>query len=248
MNDKSNTGTDVFTAIEGFSSVGQVTAYRAIANSAICSAVFAANALLETDYAEDPDAFERLRTLMASKTELYCVARSFCMTLATTKFDEPMTLDDAVEFASTTASRRENSELPDEILEQLGLTRAQLRLIDSAEQAKQQARDKLLREKLRANASGIVAEVQSYLTEDERALDEDAVNEVIDQLSLQAHHALFQKVSLKLSGQMSRVLGIRDRYEGALGDAMMLSGDIKLLDKAFKVFLRDNAGELRDVA
>ena len=61
---------------------------------------------------------------------------------------------------------------------------------------------------------------------------------VVDQLNPQQHLGLFNKISKKLSTRVRQVLGIRDRYDGALGDAMLLSADIRELDKAYIGFTR----------
>ena len=56
-----------------------------------------------------------------------------------------------------------NAELPDEVLEMLGISKAQLQVIDADEQRRQKIRDARLREQFRVNAADIAAEVGSFV-------------------------------------------------------------------------------------
>ena len=94
-------GTTVFDIIPRLSSVGQITALRSIANGAIISAVYAArDAVTVTD--EDDEFAARVR--MAQQAELYSYAAAELQTLASTPYDLPMSIDQAVEFAESSAA------------------------------------------------------------------------------------------------------------------------------------------------
>lgn len=150
-----------------------------------------------------------------------------------------MTLGEAIEFAATSAGlNRQGDELPDEVLEALGISRAQLAMIDAEERRKQVARDQQLREQVRANAADIAGELGSMID----VLHAD--DAVLSSFTADQHAGLYRKVARKLSARMSQLLGMRSRYDGAIGDAMMVSTDVRLVDKANVAFLRANEGEL----
>lgn len=222
-------GPNVFDALQGMSHVGQITGYRAIGNSAICCAVYNANNYLESDL-ED----EIAQQLMAQNVELYDFCVNEINTLATTKFDQPLSIEDAVAFVASNATARLNLDaLPDDILDALDITKEQLALIDAKAKEAQARRNTKLRETMHDRKDALVAEL--------KALAGSGSEHVVDQLTPQRHESLFQKVSIKLKAKQMQVIGLRDRYQGALSDAMLLTGDIKELDRAFVAFLRHNA-------
>src|SRR5690606_8495610 len=161
-------------------------------------------------------------------------------TLAQNAFDKPMTLDEALDFAATTAAERKPEDLPAEVLEALGITAEQLKLIDATEQQKATQRSAKLRESIRELREDIRAEVASFIGTDS--------SEIVNQLTADQHQALLRKAVQKSQARMQQLIGSRARYSGALGEAMLLAGDIKTLDKALVDFTRANAGELRDAA
>ena len=230
------TGPNAFTAIDELSSVGRITALRAIANSGICAAVFACLRFLTE---EDEDKAAEARTAMVLQAELHSLAANELATFALTRYDEAMTLSDAVDFASSNASdQRVKEELPDEFLEQLGITRAQLKLFDAEEARKQLARDQKLREAFRANKDDIVAEVHGHID----PLHADYG--VLDRMTITQHQGLFTKVAKKLGARVGQLLAIRGKYDGALTDALMVSADVKTFDKQYTAFCKANRGEL----
>lgn len=244
-------GTTVFDVIDDLSSVGQTTALRSIANGAICAAVFIANEYLSYDGprgdtgeldGQQLQALERWEALparMTQQADLYSWAAAKLVVLRASKYDDPMTLGEAIEFAATSAGlNRQNDELPDEVLEALGISRAQLAMIDADERRRQAARDAALREQVRTNAAEIAGELGSMV---DTLHPNDAV---LESFTADQHAALFRKVGRKLSARMSQLLGMRSRYDGALADAMLVSGDVRALDKAQVAFLRANEGEL----
>lgn len=233
------TGPNVFDAIEGLSSTGQISALRSIANGAICGAVFAANQFLSEEDDDDKRAAAHLR--MAEQAELYSYAAQCLRPLVQNQFDRAMSLADAIDFASSSAAdQRRNDELPDEVLEALGVSRSQVAILDAEEQRKQKARDAKLREQFRVNAADIAAEVGSFVDVD------NAGYEVLNRFTVVQHQSLFQRTLKKLSARVGQLIAIRGKYQGALGDAMLVSADVKTLDKAYLSFAKANAGELRE--
>lgn len=230
-------GATVFDVIPNLSSVGQITVLRAIANGALIASVFAAHDMLVT---EDEERAEAARLRMAQQAELASHAALELGTLAQNAFDKPMTLDDALDFAATTAAERKPEDLPAEVLEALGITAEQLKLIDATEQQKAAQRSAKLRKSIRELREDIRAEVASFIGTDS--------SEVVNQLTADQHQALLRKAVQKSQARMQQLIGSRARYSGALGEAMLLASDIKTLDKALVGFTRANAGELRDVA
>lgn len=227
-------GASVFDAIPDMSHVGQVTAYRAIANSAICCAVYNAHAFLKSD--TDDDTAERA---MAQNVELYDFCVTELETLATSAFDKPLSVEDAVKFVASNATASPNlGALPDDVLDALDITAEQLKIIDDKAREAQSKRNLKLRESMHELTDAIIQELNSLVG--------SGTEEVTRQLTAQRHAALFQKVSTKLKAKQMQVLGLRDRYQGALSDAMLIAADIKALDKAYTLFLRRNSSELRD--
>lgn len=243
---RSVTQGNVFDMLEEISSQGRITGYRAIANGAICGAVFAANQFLTLNQSEDPadqEKAEDARGRMVEQAELYSYAAQNLLTLALTPFDKPMTLAEAIDFASSNASdQRRNAELPDEVLELLGITKAQLQVIDADEQRKQKIRDAKLREQFRVNSADIAAEVGSFVDV------QHASDAVLSRFTAQQHQQLFNKVVRKLQARIGQLLGIRGKYEGAIGEAILISQDAKQADKAYSAFVRANKAELNETA
>lgn len=241
---------DAFAVIEDLSLPGQKVALRAIANSAICGLVFLAHTFTSWDGPTHDDGelapadikrlefFERLPHLISQKAELYTVAAMRLAPLAMSMFDKPMSLDDALDFAANAAASQMPGDLPDELLEQLGISRAQLKLIDEAEHKRRVQQDVKLRESVRVNLAAIRHEVEHHLN---RAGDDEQA--VIDALDTATHAALFGKVAAKLSRGLTDALAKRDRYDGALADAMLISGDIRFWDKAQRRFLKEIDGD-----
>lgn len=230
-------GGNVFDAIEDFTSAGQITALRAIANSAIIVAVYSAHSFLTE---EDAERAESARLRMAQNAELYSYAAAELLTLAQTSFDQPMTLDQALDFACKNAVSQANDDLPDEMLEILGITRDHLKLIDADAKRKAAQRDAALRQSMHDLREGLESEISSYLG--------DTGDAVLNTLTPEQHNALFAKVASKLQARVGQLLGMRARYSGAIGEAMLLASDVKAADKAYIAFARANAAELRNAA
>lgn len=244
-------GTTVFDVVDELSSVGQITALRAMANGAICTAVFIANDYLSYDGPRQDtggliaseiaelDRWERLPARMTQQTDLYGWAAARLQVLSSGRYDNPMTLGEAIEFAATSAGlNRGDDTLPDEVLEALGMSRAELAVIDAEERRKQALRDQALRSQVRSNAGEIAGELGSMID----VLH--ATDDVLDSFVADQHVALYRKVARKLSARMAQLLGMRGRYDGAIGDAMLVSADVRTVDKAMTQFLRANEGEL----
>lgn len=228
-------GATIFDVVEDLSSVGQVAVLRAVANGAICGAVFAQHQALTDD---DEDRAEQAQQRAYQQAELYSYASDELAPLAMSQYDKAMTLEDALDFAGQQASdQRVPDELPDEFLEQLGISREALKLVDAQEQQKQKQRDAKLRESFRDRRDDIAAEVAGYIG--------GRSDNVVNDLVAEQHIALFNKAAKALSKRMTQLLAIRQRYDGALGEALLVSGDIKIVDKAFKHFRRENESETR---
>ena len=236
-------GPTVFDVVADLSSVGQITVLRAIGNSAIIQAVYSAHDALILRASDEPDE-ERLQAAqqrLARSAQLYSYATTELGTLAQNRFDQAMTLDEAIDFAANSAAERKPDDLPAEVLEALGISAEQLKLIDAVEQQKAAQRAGKLRESIRDNADGIRAEVDSFIG----TFSDEGVPE---QLTAPQHQALLRKGVEKLQAQMSRLIGMRSRYSAALGEAMLIGSDVNAVDKALVQFTRANAGELRDAA
>lgn len=232
------TGITVIDLVEDLSSPGQIAVLRAIANGAICGAVFAQHQALTDD---DEDRAEAAGFRAAQNAELYSFISDKIGPLVMTQYDRPMTLEQAIDFASSQArDNRVNEELPEEFLEMLGLSREAVKLIDATEQQKQKARSEKLRESIRLNAEAITADVASFIGTDS--------DNVVNELTAEQHVALYDKSSKALSKALTRLIAVRSRYDGALGEALLVSADIKIVDKAFRDFRKKNDSELRDAA
>lgn len=238
-------GLTAFDSIPDLSIPGQIVAYRAIANSSIIIAVYLAHELV-TGEREDEEKFAQIRERLGQRCELYTHAAGQCSMLASTQYDLPMTLEMAYEFARDSAASPQNPDLPDEMLEMLGISRSQLAVIDAEERRKQVARDIEMRASIRENEQGILAEISSLLPAPggENTTDVDAL---MQHLPADVHASLFEKVGAKLGAQIQRLLAIRGRYTGALADSMLIAGDVRDWDKARGSFLRQNAGALREI-
>lgn len=237
-------GLTVFDTIPELSLVGQIVAYRSIANSSIVTAIYLAHEMNMLDRAEE-EKFEDLRSKLAQRCELYNYAAKLCLGLTSNQYDAPMTVETAYEFARDSAVAQKNPDLPDEVLEMIGISRTQLRVIDAEEERKQAKLAAELRTSIRDNEQGILAEIASFIPAPGGEETGD-FETLMQYLPVQAHANLFEKVAAKLGAQMQRLLAIRSRYSGALADVMLISGDVKTLDKERASFLRQNAGALRD--
>lgn len=247
-------GNTLFDEVFNLSSVGQVQVLRTIANGALYALIMIAHDQVSWDGpTEDTgeltdtelrrlDYYEALPARLNQQIGLYEYAAKELAPLVQSDFDKPMTFDDMFEFVATNASQRNDSdELPDEVLEALGVTRAQLRVIDAEESRKQQAKDAELRASITAHRESIEHTIG-------RLTPEYGNDEVVSTLTAQQHANLLAKAAKKLQARVTQLLAIRGRYEGALGEAMLISNDAKVIDKAYAAFARRNANELRDAA
>ena len=247
-------GNTIFDEVFNLSSIGQLTVLRSMANSALYSAIMAAHTRVSWDGPTDDTGalnaaelkrlayFESLPARINQQRALYEYAAKEASHLSSSEFDAPMDFDTMFDFACTNASQQSvNDDLPDDVLEALGITRAQLKLIDADEQKRQAKRDNELRASLKQVRGAIAAEVGGLVPD----LGND---EVTTSFTAEQHVRLYEKAVKKLQSRMAQLLGIRHRYDGALGDAMLLASDVKTLDKAYVAFLRRNNGELRDAA
>lgn len=246
-------GNTIFDEVFNLSSIGQLTVLRSMANSALYSAIMAAHTRVTWDGPTEDNGelnaaelkrmayFESLPARINQQRALYEYAAKEAAALSNSEFDAPMDFDTMFDFACTHASQQQVNDLPDDVLEALGITRAQLKLIDADEQKRQAKRDSDLRASLKEMRSAIAAEVGGLVPD----LGND---EVTTSFTAEQHVRLYEKAIKKLQSRMAQLLGIRHRYDGALGDAMLLANDVKTLDKAYVAFLRRNSSELRDAA
>lgn len=182
------------------------------------------------------------RVRMAQQAELYSYAAAELQTLASTPYDLPMSIDQAVEFAESSAAAQKPDKLPQEVLDALGIDETQLAVIDALEQQRAVQRATDLRQSIRDNREAILAEVNSFVDVS------GAPNEVVSRLVADQHRALYEKVAAKLQARMAQLIGMRSRYSGALGEALLLTSDIKDVDKAYVEFVKKNQGEFRFAA
>lgn len=252
---KQVTGSTVFDIIDELSSTGQIVALRSLANGALYAAIMHAHTKVTWDGPTQDDGalsvpeqrrldyYESLNGRINQQASLYAYASHQLAPLAATQFDEPMDFDTTFDFAANNASQadRGDAEMPDELLEALGITRAQLKLIDAAEEKKRAERDVKLRESLREHRTVIQAEIGSlaYTQGDDQ---------VTGTFTADQHVAMYRKVADKLRGRVNQLVAIRGRFDGALGEAMLVSADAKTVDKAYVQFARKNQSETRDAA
>lgn len=247
-------GNTLFDEVFNLSSIGQLTVLRALANSALYSAIMSAHTRVSWDGPTEDDGtlnaaelkrlayYESLPVRINQQRALYEYAAKEAFTLSSSEFDAPMDFDTMFDFAANNASQQQvNDDLPDDVLEALGITRAQLKVIDADEQKRQARRDADLRASLKDLRSSIAAEIGGLVPD----LGND---EVTTTFTAEQHVKLYEKAVKKLQAKMAQLLGIRHRYDGALGDAMLLASDVKTLDKAYAAFRRRNSAELRDAA
>lgn len=246
------TGKTAADLIEDFSLVGRLTGLRALANGAICSMVFIANDKLAYDGpTEDNGAlsmierrglerYESLPRRLQLQGELYSWAAAQLRVLATSAYEQPMSLSDALDFAANLVSKPLDSSLPKEIMDALGLDEATLAVIDAEEARKQQQRDATLRRQVRDRAADIASEVGGCIDLN------NASDSWVAAFNADQHMALLRKLHSKLGARFNQLIGQRGRFESALSDAMLLRPDIAATDKAVIDFARRNAGELRD--
>lgn len=245
-------GNTIFDEVFNLSSIGQLTVLRSMANSALYSAIMAAHTRVSWDGPTEDNGelnaaelkrlayFESLPARINQQRALYEYAAKEAAALSNSEYDAPMDFDTMFDFACTNASQQSvNDDLPDDVLEALGITRAQLKLIDAEEQKRQAKRDSDLRASLKEMRSSIAAEIGGLVPD----LGND---EVTTSFTAEQHVRLYEKAIKKLQSRMAQLLGIRHRYDGALGDAMLLANDVKTLDKAYVAFRRRNSSELRD--
>lgn len=247
-------GNTLFDEVYSLSGPGQIVVFRSLANSALYSAIMNAHTRCawdgptEDDGALTPQESKRLdyylslpRRIQQSR-ELYEYAAKELLTLSTSEFDEPMSFDTMFKFVASNATQRNIvDDMPDELLEAFGITRAQLRLIDADEQKRQAKKDAELRASISQLRSSIEIEVGGIAPELGSA-------DITEQLTAEQHIRLFTKAISKLQARITQLIGLRHRYDGALGDAMILATDVKALDKASINFRRRNAAEIRDAA
>ena len=247
-------GTTLFGIIEDLSSPGQIQVLRSLANGALYAAVMHTHTQITWDGPTEDDGtlsqqdikrlafYEDQPRRIMQQVELYAYAADQLEPFAQTDFDRPMTIDTTLDFAMNNARRRDgNDELPEEVLEALGITKAQLKLIDAEEDRKQAAKDAELRDSVREHAADIRAELGD-VTRLRPSSD------VLDTFTAEQHRAFFVKVGGKLQARVNQLLAIRKRYDGALGEAMLISADAKAVDKALVKFIKRNRDELRDAA
>lgn len=250
------TGPTLFDVTEDLSSVGQMAVYRSLANGALCGAVFATNDRLSWDGPTEDNGqlgarglvalarYEQLGPRIGQLLDLHNYAALQLAPLAgDSQYDAAMTLDEAIEFACNNAGmNRETDNLPPEVLKALGISPEELAVIDSEEATRQAMMGQKQRESFRTNAEAIRAELVNQV---DLALGSD---EVVTRFNAMQHRNLFQKTHKKLSTRLKQLIASRNRYTGAIGDAMLLSADVRAVDKAFVQFCRVNAGELTETA
>lgn len=249
------TGPTVFDVAEDLSSVGQKTVYRSLANGGLCGAVFAYNELLNWDGPTMDNGqlgprglialarYERLRPRIGQMIDLHNYAALQLAPLVEpgNNFDACMTLDEAIEFACNNAGTQQDQDvLPPEVLAALGLSALDVAAIDAEEAVKRAAEGVKLRASFRENAEAIKAELVNSI---DLALGSD---DVTTSFNAMQHRNLLAKTQRKLSARMKQLVAARNRYTGAIGDAMLISADVRLIDKAFVQFCRANVGELTD--
>lgn len=246
-------GPTVFDAIEDLSSVGQITSYRSLANGALCGAVFTCNELMGWDGPTFDNGelgarglvalarYERLRPRIGQLVDLHNYAALQLAPLSDSTYDAPMTLDEAIDFACNNAGTQQDTDrLPNEVLEALGLSAEEVAAIDAADALKRAAEGQKLRQSLRDNAEAIKAELANQI---DLALGSD---DVVTSFNAMQHRSMLQKTQRKLAARLKQLVAQRNRYTGAIGDAMLISADVRAMDKAFVKFCRANAGELNE--
>lgn len=250
------TGPTVFDVIEDMSSIGQISSWRSLANGSLCGVVFALNERMNWDGPTEDNGqlgvrgllalarYEQLGPRIGRLIDLHnYAALQLAPLIGDSTFDACMTLDDAIEFASNNAGmNREQDQLPAEVLAALGLSREDLAVIDAEEATRQAIAGQKLRQSVRDNSEAIRAELVNQI---DIALGNDEVTTTYNAMQ---HRSMLQKTQKNLAKRLKQLIAARSRYTSAISDAMLLSADVRALDKAFVAFCRANSGELNETA
>ncbi|MDO5610535.1 MAG: hypothetical protein Q4G62_07170 [Pseudomonadota bacterium] len=240
----------IFNAIDTMSRAGQIVCLRAIANGAVCGAALAFHDAITK---ENEDEAEEARKRAVRQSELYACIHSLLEPISQEpKYDMPMDVEAALIFASQNAVSQAPIEMTDELLEEFGLTKAEVAAIDDLEKRRSAERDAKKRASIRENMDGIRSELWSAIDDTRYDISwEDQENgvesgdkehehleELVADMEDAQMEALYEKVSAKMHARIGQLIGLRGRYKGAVGEAFVLRDDLKKLDTAFVKFSR----------
>lgn len=234
-------GEDAFDIINSFGTNSQRVCWKAIANSALATALYAANSAYGMQEREMEGEDVNSDTLLAAQyrvslySDLYFFARGECLALKDTKYDMPMEPDGMFDLlVSGEAQPREtDTAIFEATLKAMGVSEAEANAIRSARQAN------LLKQAKKNQAT----------MKERRAEVLDEVNRgdarfVPTQFNATQHLRFFQKVHQKLRAAASRALGYIGQYDDAAVDALQYSNDATRVDKAMVAFRKRNRDDL----
>jgi hypothetical protein len=235
-------GEDVFDLIEDFGTKGQIVGWKAIAHSALASAMYSASFVigrLERDSVDpgeplDNDIVEaQYRTSLLSDLAVYAGLQ--CRALSDNEFDWPMTpagLFDLMTSGEVQPDERGKA-AHEAIMNTMDLSP------EEKELARAERRTALLKQ-AKKNRDTMKARRDQILDEVSRG---DA-RFVATRFDARQHLKFFQKVHEKLRNAARRALSYAGQYDDAEVDALEFSQLARRVDKAAAAFRRRNAGSL----
>lgn len=230
-------GETVFEVFEDFGSAGQVNCWRSIANTALATAIYAANnsyALQEDEYVDD----ERVRAAQyrtSLYSDLYFHALEECRTLSESKYDQPMDVEGMFKLLTTgeVQVNDQNEAIFEATLKAMDVGAAE------ASALRETRKKELLKQAIK----------QQTTLRDRKAEVIDEVNRGSayfnpDRFTAPQHLAFFKKVHANLRKASAKALTFIGRYDDAASDAMSFADDAKRVDKAMVAFRRRNKADL----
>lgn len=230
-------GETVFDVIEGFGSQGQTNAWRSIGNTALATALYAANnvyALQKDQYADDENI--RAQQYRASLySDLYAHAVAECGMLSDSKYDQPMSVTGMFDLLTSGEPQPQDR---DEAVFEATLTAMEVTGVEAA--ALRETRKKALHDRA----------IKQQLTMKNRRAE--VIDEVergspffnSDRFTAPQHLAFFKKVFANLRKAAMKALTYTGQYEDATSDAIAFNADAKIVDKAMVAFRRRNREDL----
>lgn len=230
-------GETVFEVFEDFGSAGQVNCWRSVANTALATAIYAANSAYGQQESDSPDddSIRAAQYRASLYSDLYFFASEECRTLSDSKYDQPMDVEGM--FKLLTTGEPQPNDQNEAVFE------ATLKAMDVGTAEAQVLRD------TRKKALLQQAIKQQATLKDRKAEVIDEVNRGTpffdaDRFTAPQHLAFFKKVHANLRKASTKALTFIGRYDDAASDAMSFADDAKRVDKAMVAFRRRNRADL----
>lgn len=241
---KYDVGEDVFDIVDNFGTKSSRTAFKAIGNSALATAIYSANFALSrmdqnqeetNDEVIEDDSVREAQYRTSLYADLYFHAFAECQALADNpKYDLPMTPEGMFDFLTTSEPQERDVDSSwlalvkamDLSPEEIQIAREQRKVALRRQQLKNQ---KQLKER-RAEILDMIARGSAFF----RAERFTAVQ----------HLKFFKVVHKKLRDDAKRALNFAGQYEDAEVDALQYTSDSNRVDKAMVAFRRRNRDDL----